>query len=199
MDANTTVKQAGNIVGGDQAAGDINKHHHVHLPPSSQRTKMSLLIEKYRTETENDKQIKVLIDRLQRWEERAVGDMMGLEEKLKKGNRPDIILTAIAAKDCFSKLLVKHEYSAAAKEIFAYLLAKVHLLFQNIVYPAIQRGVPPADIDLLLITEVHDKVEIILEDNPLGIAPEEIMGMLYFLTGNCHLKWSVDANLQPGI
>ena len=124
---------------------------------------------------------------------------MGLEEKLRKGNRPDVIDVAIAAKDCFSKILVKHEYSCAAMEIYAYLLAKVHQLFSSVIYTKICRGASADEIDKLLVTEVYEKVEIILEENPLGISPEEIMGMLFFLTGNCHLKWNCNADLQPSV
>ena len=160
---------------------------------------MSRMIAKYRAETERDREIKIIIEQLQRWQKRPVGDVMGLEEKLRKGNRPDVVDTAIAAKDRFSKILVKHEYSCAAMEIYAYLLAKVHQLFSSVIYTKICRGASADEIDKLLVTEIYEKVEIILEDNPLDITPEEIMGMLFFLTGNCHLKWNSNADLQPSV
>ena len=191
------VKQKGNVVGGDQAGRDIHKHIYPHAPTHT--SQMSRMISKYRAETERDHEIKIIIEQLQRWQKRPAGDVMGLEEKLRKGNRPDVIDTAIAAKDRFSKILVKHEYSCAAMEIYAYLLAKVHQLFSSVIYTKICRGASADEIDKLLVTEVYEKVEIILEENPLGISPEEIMGMLFFLTGNCHLKWNCNADLQPSV
>lgn len=196
MDSNE-VKQKGNVVGGDQAGRDIHKH--IHLPAPHLQSQMARMISKYRTETEKDREIKIIIEQLQRWQKRPVGDVMGLEEKLRKGKRPDVIDTAISAKDRFAKILIKHEYSCAAQEIYAYLLAKVHQLFSSVIYTKICRGASPEEIDKLLITEVYDKVEIILEDNPLDIAPDEIMGMLFWLTGNCHLKWNPNADLQPSV
>jgi hypothetical protein len=198
MDSNE-VKQKGNVVEGDQAGRDIHKHEHFHLPPAQQLSQMARMILKYRTEAANDSEIKVTIEQLQRWQKRPTGDVMGLEEKLRNGNRPDVIDTAIAAKDRFAKLLTKHEYSCAAQEIYAYLLAKIHQLFSSVVYTKISRGGTPEEIDKLLVTEVYDRVETILEDNPLGITPEEVVGMLFWLTGNCHLKWNSNANLQSSI
>jgi len=191
------VKQKGNVVGGDQAGRDIHKH--IYPPAPNQPSQMSRMISKYRAETEKDREIKLIIEQLQRWQKRPVGDVLGLEEKLRKGNRPDVIDTAIAAKDRFAKILIKHEYSPAAQEIYAYLLAKNFQLFSSVIFTKISRGASAEEIDKLLITEVYDKVEIILEDNPLDITPDEIMGMLFWLTGNCHLKWNRNADLQPSV
>jgi len=196
MDSNK-VKQEGNVVEGDQAGRDIHKH--IYPPAPHQPSQMSRMVLKYRTETEKDREIKIIIEQLQRWQKRPVGDVLGLEEKLRKGNRPDVIDTAIAAKDRFAKILIKHEYSPAAQEIYAYLLAKIYQLFSSVIHTKIGRGASAGEIDKLLITDVYEKVEIILEDNPLGITPDEIMGMLFWLTGNCHLKWNRNADLQPSV
>jgi hypothetical protein len=159
---------------------------------------MARMIAKFRLETSNDREMKHTIEILQRWF-RSDGDVIGLDEKLRLGNRADLILLAIEAKDRFSKCLLRHEYSPAAQEIYAFLLAKTYQIFVSIIYPQICRNVAAAEIDRLLVSEVYDKVEALLEDNPLGIMPEEVMGMLYWLTGNCHLKWSKDVNLQPSV
>lgn len=155
---------------------------------------MARMIAKYRVETSNDREVKQTIERLQRWF-RSEGDVIGLDEKLRLGEREDLIALAIEAKDRFSKCLLRHEYSPAAQEIYAFLLAKTYQIFVSIIHPHICRGATAAEIDKLLVSEVYDKVEVLLEDNPLEIMPEEVMGMLYWLTGNCHLKWAKNANL----
>lgn len=189
------VDQTGNLVRGDQAGRDVNKPTFVYQGTASP---MARMIAKFRLETENDREMKLAIERLQRWF-KSEGDVIGLDEKLRLGDRTDIIQLAIEAKERFSKCLVRHEYSPAAQEIYAFLLAKTYQIFVTIIYPQICRGASAAEIDKLLVTEVYDKVEALLEDNPLEISPEEVMGMLYWLTGNCHLKWSKNANLQSRV
>jgi hypothetical protein len=186
-----TVEQKANVVRGDQAGRDVNKPTFIY---QSAATPMARMIAKYRVETSNDREVKQTIERLQRWF-RSEGDVIGLDEKLRLGEREDLIALAIEAKDRFSKCLLRHEYSPAAQEIYAFLLAKTYQIFVSIIHPHICRGATAAEIDKLLVSEVYDKVEVLLEDNPLEIMPEEVMGMLYWLTGNCHLKWAKNANL----
>jgi len=189
------VEQTGNLVRGDQAGRDVIKPTFVY---EGTATPMARMIAKFRIETENDREMKMTIDRLQRWF-KSEGDVIGLDEKLRLGERADIIKLAIEAKERFSKCLLRHEYSPAAQEIYAFLLAKTYQIFVTIIYPQICRGSTAAEIDRLLVTEVYDKVEALLEDNPLEISPEEVMGMLYWLTGNCHLQWSKNVDLQSRV
>ncbi len=189
------VEQKANVVQGDQAGRDVNKPTFVY---HGAVTPMARMIAKFRVETANDREMRQTIERLQRWF-RSESDVIGLDEKLRLGDRADLILLAIEAKDRFAKCLLRHEYSPAAQEIYAFLLAKTYQIFVSIIYPQICRGATAAEIDRLLVSEVYDKVEALLEDNPLEIMPEEVMGMLYWLTGNCHLKWSKNAHLQSSI
>jgi hypothetical protein len=190
-----TVEQSGNQVAGDQAGRDVIKHTYVF---QGAVTPMARMIAKFRLETANDREMRLTIERLQKWF-KSEGDVIGLDEKLRLGKRPDIIMHAIEAKDRFSKCLLRHEYSPAAQEIYAFLLAKTFQIFSGVISPAISRGVSDAEIDRMLVCEVYDKVEALLEDNPLEINPDEVMGMLYWLTGNCHLKWTKNADLQSSL
>jgi hypothetical protein len=160
---------------------------------------MTRLIVRYKTETENDQKVKRLIEQLQKWHERPPGDVMGLEEKLRRGNRPDMIDFAMLAKERFARALGRHEYSPAAQEIYAYLLAQMWVIFSELIFTKISQGASPEAVNLALLNEVYPRIEILLEDNPLGIDPAEIRGMLFWLTGNCHVKWAPDANLQPSV
>lgn len=189
------VKQTANIVSGDQAGRDINTTTYVY---QGRPTPMARMIEKFRREASNDSAMSETIQLLQRWH-KADGHVIGLEEKLEQGNRRDLIIFAMEAKERFSRSLVRHQYSPAAQEIYAFLLAKIYQIFVSIIYPEICRGVGMDKVDKLLVSEVYNQVEALLEDNPLQITPEEVMGMLYWLTGNCHLKWSKDANIQSSV
>ncbi len=190
------TKQVANVVSGDQAAGDIFKGNTIVLGTV---TPMSRLIAKYRAEKEQNRSIRETIEVLQRYRSPPDGEVVGLAEKLRQGEREELLHFAMVAKDRFEKCLLRHEFSPAAQEIYAFLLAKVWQLFSQIVYPAICRGAAAQEIDHLLAHEVYAKVEELLEDNPLAIQCDEVMGMLYWLTGNCHLKWKRHADLQPSV
>ena len=41
----------------------------------------------------------------------------------------------------------------------------------------------------LIAQAVLHRVRRLLGENPLRLFAEEINGMLYFLTGNCHIRW----------
>jgi hypothetical protein len=38
--------------------------------------------------------------------------------------------------------------------------------------------------------EIIDPIEAMLGENVLDLYADEINGMLYFLTGNCHIRWT---------
>jgi hypothetical protein len=180
------VEQTDNVVHGDQAGRDIHKPTTI-IQQAAGVTPMARMIERFRAETAADREVRQTIERLQRWM-KADGHVIGLNQKLEAGGRMDIIRMAVEAKDRFAKCIMRHEFSPAAQEIYAFLLAKTHQLFVTLIYPGICRGESPAQIDQRL-ADVYGRVEALLEDNPLGITPEEVMGMLYWLTGNCHLQW----------
>jgi hypothetical protein len=166
---------------------------------SSGSSQMSRLIARYKTETKNDQKVRLMVERLKHWHERPDGDVIGLEEKLRRGKRPDLIDFAMLAKERFARALGRHEFSPAAQEIYAYLLAQVWVIFSELVYSRIVQGASPEAVNLVLVNEVYPRVEKLLEDNPLSIDVAEIKGMLFWLTGNCHVKWTSDANLQPSV
>jgi hypothetical protein len=38
----------------------------------------------------------------------------------------------------------------------------------------------------------------IVDENEVPMQPQEILGMLYYLTGNCHIKWHADVSISSG-
>jgi hypothetical protein len=41
----------------------------------------------------------------------------------------------------------------------------------------------------LVQSQIISPVSELLGENVLDIYPDELSGMLYFLTGNCHIRW----------
>jgi hypothetical protein len=183
----TTTNQKGNIVLGDQAGRDLTKNY---IFDASQPTPMGCLIEKLKRERENDRKFSETLAILKRYISPPPGESVdGLEFKVKAANREVLLDYAKRAKEVFAKKLMEHQFSETAQEILAYLLAEIYTRFHNHVLIAIQNRNSSQEVNLLVQTLVIDPVQALLEENPLCLYAEEINGMLYYLTGNCHIKW----------
>lgn len=119
----------------------------------------------------------------------------GLEEKLKDGGfQKMFIQKAIIQKEMYAKRATKYECYPAAQEIILSLFARIKNEFDVRIYPMIVTGV---DVHLIM-QEVHKQiVSPILQmietnganDQSLYFNMDHIYGMIYYLTGMCHLNW----------
>jgi C-terminal domain 9 of the ABC-three component (ABC-3C) systems len=185
------VKQSKNIVGGDQAAGNIDKRQYTYIQSGGKPTYMSTLIERFKDEMTNDVVFRSMVEKLQHFCTQVDdgGEVAGLEAKLSAGEYGQFLEFARITKEQFSKKLTKYQFYESAQLIHAYVLADIYVLFNNKIYPLIKKGEPQATIlsaiQELVISPVQDR----LEENVLELFADEINGALYFLTGNCHIKW----------
>ena len=178
------------MVFGDQAAHDVIKNTTYNIQGASVSTELGRLIEKYKKEFENNIQFYEQIDKLQHYstplsEEKIVG----LEAKLNAGQRPQYLPFAIQTKEIFVKKLAKYQFYEAAQEIHAYLLAEIYTRYNLHVYPQIHCGTQESEINSLIQLKIIDPILALFNENILHIYADDINGMLYFLTGNCHIKW----------
>ena len=119
----------------------------------------------------------------------------GLEEKLQDGGFQKIFIQkAIIQKEMYAKRATKYECYPAAQEIILSLFARIKNEFDVRIYPMIITGV---DVPLIM-QEVHKQiVSPILQmietnganDQSLYFNMDHIYGMIYYLTGMCHLNW----------
>jgi len=114
----------------------------------------------------------------------------GQETKLSAAERHDQIEFAKRLKESFFKKLTRHQTSPTAQEIYAYLLGDMLVKFNNCVWPLILDEADRSKIDKTLQDEVIAPTTQALEENVLELYPQDVAGMVYFLTGNCHIKWS---------
>lgn len=175
--------QIANHVGGDQAGRDIVKNY---LPTL---TGMSRLIKEYGDEQGQVPQIAAFIQKLQHYYGAATeGDVRGLDDKLTAADRQDQMAYARRAKHNAAQFVLKHQSSLAAQKIITHLFSKLFTEFQNKVTPLIQTKTPRVTVDAA-IQQVIDSGWLFLEENPLDIDYELLQGLLYFLGGNCHIRW----------
>lgn len=149
------------------------------------------LYECYQKEKLDNPEFKKLCEELDYFNSIVKGDVMGLEEKLRQGGRERLIAYALDVKEKFHKKLIKtSQFSNIAQDINVYLLSKVHKGFMMDIYHLICEGESDDKINLLINERIIKPVQQDLGINPLKYNENDIMGMIFFLTGNCHIKWN---------
>ncbi|MBC8192639.1 MAG: hypothetical protein H8E18_09675 [FCB group bacterium] len=155
------------------------------------QAQLDILYQKLKSESEESELFTGIIDELLHYKEYARNSkVIGLDKKLEDGERQNYLEFAKETKERFAKKLLRNEHSETAQRIFAFLLAKVYTSFQSNIYPQVNQGHPEEYINQLILEHIVRPLENILGENLMRIYDDEINGMIYFLTGNCHIKWS---------
>lgn len=143
-----------------------------------------------------------IIDELLEYKTKLDGTL-GLEQKLTDGGfaRSDI-QWALRKKEQYAKKATKYECYPSAQEINLLLFAGIKARFDRYILPLI-RAQQPVEVVLQLTHEhiveywmkfLNDNGE---HDEDLRYTSDHIYGMIYYLTGMCHLNWKDYDNLQP--
>lgn len=174
----------------DNTAGVIaGRDANIHIQEAPRRSPLAALVERYRAEAERDKNLREFIENIQLFLDPATEELVDLERKLELGQRSAEYRTALRMKESFYKKLLTHQLSPAAQEIFAHLLGFIHNRFQAVVVPLIAAGTAREEVDAVLASQVLEPTHELLVDNALSIHFQDLRGMLYYLTGSCHIKW----------
>lgn len=192
-DSENKVKQINNnLDNGDLAGRDINKPtYNIGRTTFGGQSQLERLYAKLEEEKNNSEEFCEIVEELCHFKKYAKNEkIIGLEQKLKNGKRSEYLNFAETTKEKFAKKLLKNEHSETAQLIYAFLLAKVYSSFQTNIYPGIKKNHPEEFINQLIAEHIINPLEDLLGDNLLRIFDDEINGMVYFLTGNCHIKWN---------
>lgn len=115
-------------------------------------------------------------------------DIRGLAEKLIASGRKDQIAFATSLKQEATKAVMRHQTSRTAQRIYTIVLDELHTRFSLRVTPLIQDGAGRPEVDWS-IQHILDEVRIMLGENVLEITVKDLWALLYFLGGNCHIRW----------
>jgi len=151
------------------------------------------LFNKFQKEMEDDPGLKEICKELDYFNSQVEGDeMIGLENKLIAGAKPaEVIKYAKYAKEKFhKKLMLTSQYSIVAQDINVYILSKIHRGFMMEIYSLICNNEPETKIQTLISERIINPVKAELGLNLFKYDEDDIMGMIFFLTGNCHIKWT---------
>ncbi|WP_027361353.1 ABC-three component system protein [Halodesulfovibrio aestuarii] len=189
MDVSNT--DATNIAGRDVVDRSTNFHG---VTPSPLHDLLVRLVDDGTEET-ND-----FIDQLKHFSTAKVRPegFLGLEKKLRRSGAEDYYIDyALEVKEYFAKLLELSVDKLTIQEVYAMLMSNIRSKFMHHVRPSLTSKTCPEVLD-----DVMEKVIMPtlgqVAPNPLAINDEVILGMLFFLTGNCHLEWG-NAGLQERV
>lgn len=145
-------------------------------------------------EVRNDDRLQKKLDDIKRYRTR-LPHTIGLKAKLQDGGfSKDAIDKACRQKQYYAKKSTKYQYYEGAQKIDSYLFAIVSSRFDTYVMPLIVK-LSPLDVIKKVVYEqvimpVVDKLAFNGEkDTELRYNIDDIFGMLYYLTGNCHINW----------
>jgi hypothetical protein len=77
----------------------------------------------------------------------------------------------------------------SSQEIYACVMSMIQSFFRARVLPIIESGGDRAAVEAALHKDVIQPVFAELEDNPLTMNAHQLLGLVYLLTGNCHIRW----------
>lgn len=192
MADNNDVKIEDSKVGGNLAGRDYNdKSVSITNNYHSRSTYLQELYRRYEEEKSSNPEFKELCEELDYLNSVIDGEVIGLEKKLEDGGREKLLAYALDVKDRFHRKLMKtSQYSLIAQDINVYLLAKVRSSFMREIYTLICQNDSDEKINLLITERIIKPVQEDLGINLFRYNEDDIMGMIFFLTGNCHIKWN---------
>lgn len=175
-----------NTVSGDVAGRDVNKTYNSVREP----TAMAKLVEQYLAETNADKMLSAWTEKLEHFfSNETCSDIRGLEDKLNSSGRADLLKIALIRKQSAYKAIMKQQGSKSAQTIYTFLMAEIVVNFEQSVLPLVQAEASREAVDAAMLEKVISPALQMLESNPLMLDKMDIQGLVYFLAGNCYVRW----------
>lgn len=186
------TRQSNNDVGGDLVAGDKvdNRKTVINFVSNNEAgQELSILYSKLKADGVGDPSHGKFSEKLEHYMSAATdGDVRGLEAKLRDSGRLEQLQSAAALKERAFKSIMKHQTSRTAQRIYTIVLSELHASFTLIVTPVIQDGAERAEVDQC-INAILQATKNMLGENLLEFDVMDLLALLYYLGGNCHIRW----------
>ncbi len=187
----TISNQKGNQVSGHLAGHDVLVTHNT-FTTETVKGYVGLLYERLRLETTQSGATydDTFIEELQHFLDRPASEVSRtLADKLTASDRKDLIPIAEAEKERAMKNIMRFQTSETAQQIFAYVLSDLRNRFLLHVLPLLAANASRTEVDAALHDNVVTPVAKSMEPSPLSLNPGAVMAMVFYLAGNCHIKW----------
>lgn len=116
-------------------------------------------------------------------------EIIGLENKLKNGGREDLLGSAMRYKARFARRVCKSQMSLTEQKVYIQILSHILISFDQFVRPRIRENAPISEVDAIIFEKIIEPVHSAIIEFDDEVTKELILGMLFFLTGKCHLVW----------
>lgn len=122
-------------------------------------------------------------------------DGVEVEKKLSDGGLTEReIIRALRRKEKYAKQLELNRFYESAQVIDSEIFAKLIIDFETHIEPLINNGVSKDEIFKAVLEFVITPTLKLLNqegehDTHLNYSTEDIYGMIYYLTGKCHINW----------
>ncbi|WP_133249003.1 ABC-three component system protein [Pseudomonas sp. B1(2018)] len=181
------TNQSGNVAN-DIAGGNISKTS-INIINSASVEELALLYAKLKVDGLGDLSGNSFCHKLQHYMSAPTdGDIRGLEAKLRESGRLDMLHFAMLQKEAAAKLVMKYQSSKSAQRVYTILLDELHTIYMLTVTPVIEAGGDRQAVDLC-INQALQTIKAMLGENFLEFTVKDLLGLLYFLAGNCHIRW----------
>ena len=187
----TISNQKGNLVSGHLAGRDVLVTNNT-FNTEAAKGYVALLYERLRLETTQTGSALAdsFIEDLQHFLDKPASEVnRTLAEKLAASARQDLIPFAEAEKERAMKKIMRFQTSETAQQIFACVLSDLRNRFLLHVSPLLATNASRAVVDAAMHDKVVAPVAQSMEPSPLSLDPGAVMAMLFYLAGNCHIKW----------
>lgn len=182
--------QADKVIGRDD---NSTTHNHFYNRSVNYREDLVLkrLLDEHELEKKKDPNYQQFSDDLNNFFKiKSVENLRDLNKKLIDGNRKNLVDLAMESKERVTKKIHKFALYKSAQDIYTYLLANIRTAFKHCVESRIKsRRFEIFEIDDIVKAEIIEPFFSNIQGSSLCIDIDELYGILYLLTGNCHIEW----------
>ncbi len=157
------------------------------------KTRFARRFEKLNQEVKNDERYEGTMESLKYYLTKLDG--ISAEKKLYDGGfTENEVISAIRRKERYAKRLQLNRFFESAQWIDSQLFARIKMDFEAFVVPLIDNGSSKREILREVVVKVVQPVLDLIniegeEDEVLNYNADDIFGMIYYLTGQCHINW----------
>lgn len=159
----------------------------------SKQTRFSKRFEKLNKEVASDERYEGIMESLKYYLTKLDG--IDMPTKLEDGGfKKNEIIEATRKKERYAKKLELNRFFESAQWIDCQLFGKIKMDFEAFVLPLINQGASKDEIFKEVVIKVVQPVLDLINvegecDEVLNYNADDIFGMVYYLTGQCHLNW----------
>jgi hypothetical protein len=159
----------------------------------SKQTRFAKRFEKLTKEVASDERYEGIMESLKNYIN--IIDCLDIPTKLFDGGFTESeIIEATRKKEKYAKRLELNKFFESAQWIDSQLFGKIKMDFEAFILPLVNSGVSRSEIfKEVVLKVVYPILELINiegeNDAVLNYGADDILGMVYYLTGQCHLNW----------